>query len=303
MNDVFVNSGIEIRHVTKSFGHTKALDDVNVSFAPERIYGLLGQNGAGKSTLLNLISNRLFPDSGDILVDGETARENDRAQSKIYLMSEKTLYYEDMKLRDTFKWSAHFYPDFDMDGAMKLAEMFKLKLNKKVKSLSTGYTSIFKLIIALSVNTPYLFLDEPVLGLDANHRDIFYKYLLEKYIEKPCTIVISTHLIEEVASLIEDVVIIKDGRIIEDTSKDELLTRGFTISGRAADVDAYMDQISRLHDPGKQILGADSLGSLKTAYILGDRSDVPGSLDISSMNLQKLFIQLTNAMDTKEVQK
>ncbi len=294
------HKGIEIKGISKSYGNTQALSDINITFAPERIYGLLGQNGAGKSTLLNLITNRIFASSGTILVDGESNVENDRALSKIYMMSENTLYPEDMKLKDTFKWSAHFYPDFDTERAMKLAEMFKLKLNKKVKSLSTGYTSIFKLIIALCVNTPYLLLDEPVLGLDANHRDIFYKYLLEKYIEHPSTIIISTHLIEEVAGLIEDVVIIKEGHVIENTSKDELLSRGFTISGKAADVDAYIEKAGSLRAPGKKVLGTDSLGSLKTAYILGDRSDVPASLDISSMNLQKLFIQLTNSMDMRE---
>ena len=194
-----LSTGIEIKNISKSFGHTNALTNVSIHLAPERIYGLLGQNGAGKSTLLNLITNRIFADSGDIYVDGASNVENDRALSRIYMMSENTLYPEDMKLKDTFKWSAHFYPDFDMERALKLAEIFKLKLNKKVKSLSTGYTSIFKLIIALCVNTPYLLLDEPVLGLDANHRDIFYKYMLEKYIEHPCTIIISTHLIEEVA--------------------------------------------------------------------------------------------------------
>ena len=87
--------------------------------------------------------------------------------------------------------------------------MFGLNTKKKVRTLSTGYKSIFKLVLALSVNVPYLFLDEPVLGLDANHREMFYRILLEKYIEEPFTIVISTHLIEEVASVIEHVVILK----------------------------------------------------------------------------------------------
>ena len=86
---------------------------------------------------------------------------------------------------------------------------------RDVRTLSTGYKSIFKLVLALSVNVPYLFLDEPVLGLDANHREMFYRILLEKYIEEPFTIVISTHLIEEVASVIEHVVILKDGKIVK----------------------------------------------------------------------------------------
>ena len=106
-----------------------------------------------------------------------------------------------------------------------------------MRTLSTGYKSIFKLILALSVNVPYLFLDEPVLGLDANHREMFYRILLEKYIEEPFTIVISTHLIEEVASVIEHVVILKDGKIVKNCATEELLAGGYRISGKKEMVD------------------------------------------------------------------
>ena len=97
------------------------------------------------------------------------------------MMGEKNFYPDNMKIKEIFRWTKEFYPEFDTEYAMKLAEVFDLNLNKNVKSLSTGYNSIYKVIIALSVNTPYVLLDEPVLGLDANHRDLFYKLLIEKY--------------------------------------------------------------------------------------------------------------------------
>lgn len=141
---------IEITGVSKSFGPVAALKDVSLSIAEGKIYGLLGRNGAGKSTLLNIITNRLFADSGTVLIDGEPAAENDRALGKVYLMSEKHLYPEGMKVANVLKWSRHFYPDFDMDFALTLAEKFGLNLNKKVKALSTGYSSILKIIVSLS---------------------------------------------------------------------------------------------------------------------------------------------------------
>jgi len=161
-------------------------------------------------------------------------------------------------------------------------------VGKKIKSLSTGYSSIFKLITALSTNAPYLLLDEPVLGLDANHRDLFYKVLIEKISENPCTVVISTHLIEEVAGVIDQVVIIRDGVIIRNESRDELLSKGYTVSGPAGFIEAF--------SAGKQVLGIDQLGGLKTAYILGElkKSDVPKGIEVSKMDLQRMFIQLTN---------
>ena len=115
-------------------------------------------------------------------------------------------------------------PQFDRQFAWNLAGAFQLNTGARVGKLSTGYGTIFKLVVALSVNTPYLFLDEPVLGLDANHRDLFYKTLLAKYTENPFTVVVSTHLIEEISGLIEDVVILHQGRVLEKGPREELLS-------------------------------------------------------------------------------
>lgn len=278
----------EVKNISKHFGKTCALDQVSLTFEENKIYGLLGRNGAGKTTLLNIITNRIFADSGEVLVDGMPSRENDKVLGKIYMMSEKTYYPNSLKISDVFRWTKEFYPSFDMEYADKLTQIFELDTNKKIKSLSTGYNSIFKVIVALSVNTPYVLLDEPVLGLDANHRDIFYKLLLEKYSNNPSTFVISTHLIEEVSNVIEDVIIIKKGKIIRNESTEELMSCGYTVSGKASAVDEFCR--------GKEVIGADSIGGLKSAYIIGqvDKKNVPEGLEITKMDLQKLFVQLTN---------
>lgn len=280
---------IELKDISKSFGATQALRGVSLRFEENKIYGLLGRNGAGKSTLLNIIANRLFADTGQVRVNDLPAVENDKAQQMIYLMSEQTLYPEKMKIREVFKWTKNFYPDFDAAYAQNLAAQFGLDTKKRVNSLSTGYSSIFKIIIALSVNTPYVLLDEPVLGLDANHRDMFYRLLIEKYGNSPSTFIISTHLIEEVSGVIEDIVIIKNGEIIRNESCESLLSKGYTVSGKASQVDAFIE--------GKEVIGVDSLGGLKTAHIMGvpDRREIPADLEVTKLDLQKLFIQLTNS--------
>jgi len=280
---------IEIKDVSKNFSTTQALSRVNLTFDNNKIYGLLGRNGAGKTTLLNIITNRIFADEGEVIVDGIPSKENDQALQKIYMMSEKNYYPTNMKIKEIFAWTKNFYQDFDMDYAKKLADLFDLNINKNVKSLSTGYTSIFKVIIALSVNTPYVLLDEPVLGLDANHRDIFYKLLIEKYSNFPCTIVISTHLIEEVSTVIEDVIIIRKGTIIKNQSREELLSQGYTISGKASSVDSFIVD--------KNVIGTETIGGLKSAFILGsiNKETIPTDLEVTKLDLQKLFVQLTNA--------
>lgn len=282
-------SRIEVKNITKDYGATLALKNVTLRFEENSIYGLLGRNGAGKSTLLNLITNKIFPTSGEILVDGENVQENDRALSKIFCMNEANLYPDSMRIREIFRWTKEFYPGMDLDYAYRLADKFKLSLNKKVKELSTGYASIFKIVIALSSNAPILLLDEPVLGLDANFRDVFYRELIANYSENPRTIVISTHLIEEAAEVIENVVIIKDGEILLNDTTSAILQNGYTVTGPAGAVDAFIQ--------GKNVLGSDTLGGIKSAYIMEalDSAATPEGIEITRMKLQNLIIHLTNA--------
>lgn len=280
---------IQIETVSKRYGTVTALDNVSLCFEENKIYGLLGRNGAGKSTLLNVISNRSFPDAGQVTIDGEPARENDAAQRKLYLMSEKTCYPEGMRVKEAFRWTGNFYPAFDRAFAQKLADSFELNQNAKIKGLSTGYLSIFKLVISLSVNVPYLFLDEPVLGLDAGHRELFYKTLLARYGEKPFTIVLSTHLIEEAAGFLEEAVLLKEGRVLTACPVEKLISGYYTVSGGAQAVESYLQ--------GKEVIGADSIGGLRSAYVKGtpERAAAPAGLEFSPMDLQKLFILLTNS--------
>ena len=278
---------IVVEKVSKQFGKVQTLRDVSLTLEEGKIYGLLGRNGAGKSTLLNILTERIFPDGGRVTVDGEPIHNNDSALSKMYLMSEQDCYPESMKVREAFRWTKEFYPTFDQDFAWNLAGAFELPLGSKVNKLSTGYSSIFKLIVALSVNVPYVLLDEPVLGLDANHRDLFYKTLLARYVEHPATVVISTHLIEEVSSLIEDLVIIHKGEVLRRGSREEFLSQGYTVSGPRGLVEEYLK--------GKEVLGADVLGGLESAYVLGkaDRRTLPQGLELSGLDLQKMFVLMT----------
>nr|WP_296265411.1 ABC transporter ATP-binding protein [uncultured Merdimonas sp.] len=283
--------GIEIRNTTKTFKDTTALSQINLNLEEGKIYGLLGRNGAGKSTLLNLITNRKFPDEGTITLNGSAIAENDELLHQIFLVNEQHLYPESMKIQKAFKVTKLFYPSFDEEYALELCQKFELDPKKKIKSLSTGYQSIFKNILALSVNVPYVFFDEPVLGLDAYHRDLFYRLLIEKYSSAPFTAVVSTHLIEEVATVIEDVIIIKEGKILKNESCESLLNSGYCISGTASKIDAY---IAGLADP-QDLIGTDSIGGLKTAYLLGSPAPVKtDGLELSPIDLQKLFIQLTS---------
>lgn len=278
--------GIELKNLTKYYKDTKALDDVSLTIEYGKIYGLLGRNGAGKSTMVNLISNRIFPTSGEIYVDGEMSIENDTALRKIFTMSEHNLLPVDKKFKDAVKLVKMFYPELDEDYAFALADKFELDVKKKLMGLSTGYSSIAKLIIALASGADYIFFDEPVLGLDANHRDLFYKELIERYAQTGSTYIISTHLIDECASLIEKAIIIDKGKLIVSEDTERIMSDSYTVTGAAELVDKYT--------AGKTVIGSDTVGGIKSAYVRGKAENVPQGLEISKASLQSLFIQMTN---------
>lgn len=283
---------IELKNVSKSFGGVHALSDVSLSFGCGKIYGLLGPNGAGKTTLLNIITNRLYADSGEVTIDGESAPGRDRALGKVYMMAEQNLFPDSMKVKAALKITADFIPSFDLELAMELAEKFGLPMNKKVKALSTGYSSILRLVLALSAGTPYVIFDEPVLGLDAQHRDMFYRLLMEHCGGGGQTVILSTHLIQEAAPLIEHAVIIKGGKILRDASAEELTGAAHTVSGPAGLVDGYI--------AGRQVLNTTAIGGLKTACVEGEPdARVPAGLEVSAMGLQDYFISLMNEEDAK----
>ncbi|MFR7651501.1 MAG: ATP-binding cassette domain-containing protein, partial [Eggerthella lenta] len=254
---------------------------VSLSFEHGKIHALLGRNGAGKSTLLGLIANRLVPTSGRIFVDGEPAADNARALAKLYCMNDKKMYPENLRLDNLFKEMGRFYEGFDRTAAAGFAEAFGLDLRKKIGSLSTGYRSIYQL------------LDEPVLGLDANHRELFYKLLLDDYLEKQRTVIIATHLIEEVANLVEQVTIVDRGRVLLASSAEELRASGYSVSGRTADVAAYC--------AGMEVLDVEELGGLSVAYVQGkpDAARLNERLDVAPLNLQKLFVKLTEKEEAR----
>ncbi len=286
---------LELQSVTKFYGKTQALDSVSVTFEPKKIYGLLGRNGAGKTTMLNLVANRIFTPQGNILLDGEPLVENDRALSKLFLVNSDNLYPKSITVEKAFDLTKHFYAEFDCEKATDFAKQFSLQLTARLGALSTGYQTIFKDILALSMDLPYILMDEPVLGLDANHRELLYRLLLTEYSEQPRMFLLSTHLIDEIATVIEDVVILDKGKLIADESCESLMARGYTATGPKAAVEDFAK--------GKEVIGKTEIGSFLSVNILDSaaRADaLPRGIEISQLDLQKLFVAMTEDRGDKK---
>ena len=286
-------SNIELRNVNKSFKDKEVIKNISLKINGGKIYGLLGRNGAGKTTLLRLINNREVLTSGEILIDGENVYENQEALSKIYLMEEKNYFEEDMKISKIFKWTKEFYKNFNMDYALNLSKKFNLDINKKIKELSKGYSSILKIILALSSGAEILCFDEPVLGLDVNYRELFYKELLKFYEKTEKTIIIATHLIEEIANIIEEVIILKDGQVIKSGEVEKILSSVYSITGKSDVVKEYLREYVKKDD----VVSIEEMASFEKVIILGEKdlSKIKTlGLNLEKVELQKLFISLTN---------
>lgn len=277
---------LSCHNLTRKFGDTTALNGVNLCLDEPKIYGLLGRNGAGKTTLLRLITNYIQPTEGTVTLDEQNVWENEKAQHQIFLVTE-TSYFAEMNAHKLIQLMSEIYPSFDKQQCLDYAKRFELDLNKKYTALSTGYKSVLRAVLSLSVHTPFLFLDEPTLGMDAFHRELFYKLLIESYSESPSCILLSTHLISEVEGLLENVIILDHGKVLIDESSEQLLAQGYCVSGRISDVDDYCS--------GKNVIGSSVVGGLKTTAVLGEREQVPDTLDVTGLSLQQLFVQLVGS--------
>ncbi len=284
---------ITVKNLSKKFKKVSALDGVTTTFEFGKIYGLLGRNGAGKSTLIKIMTNRIFADSGSIEIEGETTCENPNLHNLIYFMTEEN-FYSTMRIKLIFNTTESFHERFDKAKAYEYAALFGLNTKQKFSNLSTGYKNILKLIIALCIDVPYLVFDEPVVGLDAYHRELFYKLLLKCYGEGERTIILATHLIEEVSSIVEDIVIINNGKVLICDNVENLTARGYSVGGAPQLVSNYTKN--------KNVIDTEEIGGLKIAYILEDRpEEIDPSLIISPLSLQKIFVRLTGGNENERI--
>ena len=292
-----MTSVIEVNGLTKRYRDTVAVDDVSFAIEKDTIYGLLGRNGAGKTTVMSILTAQNFATSGDVRVFGLNPYENAKVLSRMCFVRESQKYPDDALPKHAFRSARLFFPNWDQELADQLIDEFQLPMKKTIKKLSRGQLSAVGVIIGLAARAEITFFDEPYLGLDAVARQIFYDRLLEDYTEHPRTVILSSHLIDEVANLIEKVLVIDRGRIIMDEDTDAVRDRAANIVGDAAAVDAFV--------AGREVIHRESLGHVASVTVLGaltaadrERLGVAG-LDVAPVSLQQLIVRTTqHAADT-----
>lgn len=289
---------IECRDLSKSFKKTEALKNINLNIKENKIYGLIGRNGAGKTTLLHTLTGQYLKDKGEINIFGEEVFENRNVLDRICFVKDNEFPLEDYKVKDIFRFSEVFYDNWDNEFKDRLIKEFEININKKYKSLSRGMKTSVAIIIGFASRAPITIFDEPSLGLDAVMRDKFYNLLLEDYQENKRTIILSTHLIDEISNVLEEIIIIDRGQIILNENIEELMEKAHYISGNESEILKIIEN--------KNILYKESFGSTSIVMIFDELNEDEkrklreSNIEISRVPLQKLFIHFTNT-NSKEV--
>ena len=215
--------------LTKRFGAKEALRRVNFKLEKGRIVGLLGPNGSGKTTLLKLVSGLLQPTDGSVLIEGmppgiETKRKVSYLPDQMYLG-------DWVRVRDIIEYFQDFYEDFDGDRARAMLETLGIRPSQKIRAMSKGTREKVQLILVMSRRASLYCLDEPIAGVDPAARDYILSVILDNFQENS-TLLISTHLIADVENILDEVIFLKEGRVVLQSMVEDIrMEQGKSVDG------------------------------------------------------------------------
>jgi ABC-2 type transport system ATP-binding protein len=273
---------IEFRGVTKNYGGTEALRDFSLTIDREGIYCLLGRNGAGKTTLLKSLAGHIEATSGAVAVNGREVGAL-AMPGEVYFVENNALHFN-MKLADLFKAAGEINPGFQGDFALETARRFKLDLKKRYKQLSYGMKAMTNTLIALSSGKEIIILDEPVLGFDPVMRKVFYDLLEQSCAEKAKTVIVSTHIIDEIEKVAEHLIIIDRGSLTLFCGMDEIDEKVYCVTGP--------EQYVRDAAAGLRVIGETKAGGFLSLHIYDRRIAEGAHYSLSTLGLQDFFVSL-----------
>ncbi len=264
-----------------------ALDDISLTVEPGTVTGLLGRNGAGKTTLMRIVTGQEFPTTGVIRVFGEVPAENEAVLRRMALVREEQSY-PDFRVGHAIQVASWFYPNWSEELARRLLADFDLPLRRRIKKLSRGMRSAVGIVIGMAARAELTLFDEPYAGLDPVARQLFYDRLLADLAGHPRTVVLSTHLIDEVADLLGRVVVLDRGRVALDVPAGDVRGTAMTVSGPATVVEEFV--------AGRAVWDRQRVGSRASVTVAGPL-DVAAQararalyLSLEPLSLQQLLV-------------
>lgn len=286
-----MNKIIYCNGLTKKYKLKEALGDLTLSIQENKMIGLIGRNGAGKTTFLKTCAGRLLPTSGEITVFGGKPFDNLDIISDLIYIDEEIEYSDAFKLSDILELYAIYYRNWDNAFAKKLIKYFNLNEKQKYKKLSRGMKTQFNMIVGLSSRAALTLMDEPTLGLDLAVRREFYNIILKEYIENPRTFIISSHLMSELENILEEMILIHNGKLVFQKSIEELQKYAILLNGKQEILKPFLEN--------KTVLHSETFGNSLIAGILNDLKAEDSSyleqkgVNISAAKIEDVYIWLT----------
>ena len=255
---------ISVAGVERRYRDHRALTDVTFEIGTPCIAGLVGRNGAGKTTLLRILAGQEFATSGQVQVFGAGPLENDAVPRRMILVREDQTY-PDLRVRHAISAASLMYPNWDGDLAGALLDAYELPTARPIKKLSRGMRTALGIVVGLAARAELTLFDEPYAGLDAVARTLFYDQLLADCTAHPRCIVLSTHLMDEAAGLLDRVLILDRGRLVLDAPTDDLRGTATTVTGPARGVERFV--------AGRTTLSRRTMGAQTRAVMVGRLDD------------------------------
>lgn len=277
-----MSSLISARHVSKSYGRLRAVDDVSFEIEKGRIMGLIGPNGAGKTTLLKAVLG-LTDCEGDLTVLGlDPFRQRKELMQNICFIADVAVLPRWIRVSQLLDFIESIHPRFSRSKADELLSKTKVRRDAKVRELSKGMVTQLHLSIIMAIDARLLVLDEPTLGLDIIFRKEFYSNILNDYFDQERTILVTTHQVEEIENLLTDVMFINNGRVVLNSSMDQLPERYVELmaSGENADRARRLNPIFERDMFGKKIMTFEGIA----------RDQLQGFGDVRTPAIADLFV-------------
>ncbi|MCA0972039.1 ABC transporter ATP-binding protein [Halobacillus litoralis] len=232
---------VKCRDVTKQYGKVKALDGINLSMDENKITGVIGRNGAGKTTFMKLLAGMLKETSGRVDVFSQRPFNNLTVSVNTIYIDDQMNFPPTLTLVELLEEGRRFYPNWNHDLALGLFEHFGFRKKDLHKNLSKGKESAFNMIVGIASRCALTIFDEPTTGMDAVVRKDFYRALLKDYIEYPRTILMSTHYMDDMEELFEDVLLIDQGKVKLHIGMDDLRGYAVGLSGKKDDMLPWLE--------------------------------------------------------------
>lgn len=264
---------IDCQKVSKGFRRTNALEEITFQLTEQKITGLIGRNGAGKTTLLKILAGLTKHKVGEVSVFGKNPYNNLMVSANSILVDDQMTFPDSLSLDEILQSAPAFYKRWDAQLASRLFQYFRLDLKQQHSKLSKGARATFNMIFGLSTRCELTMLDEPMNGMDEAVRKDFYRALLKHYIAHPRSILISSHHLAEIEHLLEDILLIHNGKVVLHQSLDEVKEYAVAVQGPIADVERWTEGEEILHskriDDQRQYVVVKNNSKLEKARLEG----------------------------------